>query len=383
MNTNKVIGIDASNIRAGGGVIHLIEILKAAKPVDYGIRKIIIWGGTKTLNRIVDKPWLEKVYHPYLDRSFIYRLYWAIFKLKKLAKTHYIDLLFVPGGSDASNFQPMVAMSQNLLPFEWKELKRYGWTFSTLKGMILRVVQSTTFKKANGVIFMTNYAQLATLKVTGKLKANQIIIGHGINPVFDYKPDISRYKYDFNFSSPCRILYVSGLEPYKQHCSVAEAVSILRSQGLPVFLDLVGPTGIGYKRLFETIERVDSRKEYIKYHGSVPYEELKQFYSSADIGVFASTCETFGQIVTETMSAGLPLACSNRSAMPEILEDSGIYFDPEKPLEIAESIKTLMMDPILRFNCALNAYKRSKNFTWEKCAATTFEFLSIHLKNLN
>ncbi|MHA8098002.1 glycosyltransferase family 4 protein [Aquirufa aurantiipilula] len=380
MVPNKVIGIDASNIRAGGGVTHLIELLKAAEPAQFGIGKFIVWGGTKTLGRIEDRPWLDKIHHPYLDKSLLHRLYWAIFILKKEVVAQNIDLLFVPGGSDASNFQPMVTISQNLLPFEWKELKRYGWTFSTLKGILLRFVQGATFKKAQGVIFMTQYAQAATLKVTGKLHGDQVVIGHGINPMFDHKPTAERYQHSFSPTSPCRILYVSGLEPYKQQWYVAEAVNILHQQGYPIYLDLVGPMGLGYKRLMNTLERLDPKQEFMRFHGAVPYEELKQMYASADIGVFASTCETFGQIVTEAMSAGLPMACSNRSAMPEILEDCGIYFDPENPAEIAESLKILVENPTLRFSYATKAYQKSKNFTWEKCAHQTLGFLESQLK---
>ncbi|MDF5690848.1 glycosyltransferase family 4 protein [Aquirufa aurantiipilula] len=380
MKQNAIIGIDASNIRAGGGVTHLIELLKAAEPAQYGIEKFIIWGGSKTLGRIEEKPWIQKIHHPYLDKSFLHRLYWAIFKLKKEAFIHKIDLLFVPGGSDASNFQPMVTMSQNLLPFEWKELKRYGWTFSTLKGILLRFVQGATFKKAQGVIFMTQYAQAAAIKVTGKLNADQVVIGHGINPMFDHEPQAERYQHTFSPTSPCRLLYVSGLEPYKQQWHVAEAASLLQQQGYPIYLDLVGPMGLGYQRLMETLERLDPQQRFIRYHGAVPYEELKQMYASADIGVFASTCETFGQIVTEAMSAGLPMACSNRSAMPEILEDCGIYFDPENPAEIAESLKILIENPTLRFSYATKAYQKSKNFTWEKCAHQTLGFLESQLK---
>jgi hypothetical protein len=87
-----IIGIDASNIRAGGGVTHLIELLKAAKPEKSNIKKFIVWGGSKTLGRIENQPWLEKVHHPYLDKSLIYRLFWVTLNLKKEAIAGYSQL---------------------------------------------------------------------------------------------------------------------------------------------------------------------------------------------------------------------------------------------------------------------------------------------------
>ncbi len=50
-----ILGIDASNLRRGGGITHLVEVLKAAKPQDYGFTKVIVWSGSSTLDQIKDK----------------------------------------------------------------------------------------------------------------------------------------------------------------------------------------------------------------------------------------------------------------------------------------------------------------------------------------
>jgi glycosyltransferase involved in cell wall biosynthesis len=92
--------------------------------------------------------------------------------------------------------------------------------------------------------------------------------------------------------------------------------------------------------------------------------------------VFASSCETFGQILVEAMSAGLPIACSNRSVMPELLGDAGVYFDPEQPAEIASAIRTLFDSPELRSRLARESFKKAKNYSWARCADETFSFIS-------
>jgi glycosyltransferase involved in cell wall biosynthesis len=143
---------------------------------------------------------------------------------------------------------------------------------------------------------------------------------------------------------------------------------------------LVGPKGPGLKRLEDTLKRLDPDERFIKYHGPVKYENLKNMYASADIGVFASSCETFGQILTEAMSAGLPMACSDRSAMKEILETNGVYFNPESPDEISIAILKLMEDYYLRASLANEAYLKSKTYSWDKCANETLEFLAINAR---
>jgi glycosyltransferase involved in cell wall biosynthesis len=76
------------------------------------------------------------------------------------------------------------------------------------------------------------------------------------------------------------------------------------------------------------------------------------------------------------MAAGLPIACSNRSSLHETLGDAGLYFDPEKPMEIAAAIRKLIEDHILRAEKAEAALDRAKEFTWERCARETFDFIA-------
>ena len=66
------------------------------------------------------------------------RTIWQIFKLSAEVKKEGCSILFVPGGSYAGTYLPVVTMSQNLLPFEINELKRFGFSFMTLKLLMLR-----------------------------------------------------------------------------------------------------------------------------------------------------------------------------------------------------------------------------------------------------
>ena len=158
------LGIDASNLRAGGGVNHLMELLRIKHPHDYGFDKIIVWGGSSTLDRLEERPWLCKVYEPLLDRALPMRLYWQRFILDRLVWREECDLLFIPGGSYFGTFRPFVTMSQNLIPFQWREVKRYGVSWMFLRNLLLFWSQKQTFQSANGVIFLTNYAKDIVIK---------------------------------------------------------------------------------------------------------------------------------------------------------------------------------------------------------------------------
>ena len=53
------IGINAVNIRAGGGLNHLKEILLNLDPAMFNIEKVIIWSNKSTITHIPDLKWIK------------------------------------------------------------------------------------------------------------------------------------------------------------------------------------------------------------------------------------------------------------------------------------------------------------------------------------
>ncbi len=226
------------------------------------------------------------------------------------------------------------------------------------------------------MIYLTQYARDTVLKVTGAQRGRSVIIPHGISPRFFLPLRPQRSAMEFNDTQPCRVLYVSIIDLYKHQWQVAEAVAQLRLAGVPLVLDLVGPPGAGMNRLIDTLHRIDPLATFIRYRGAVAYDELHEIYKSADIGVFASSCENMPNILLEGMAAGLPMACSRKDPMPEILGDAGAYFDPENPDDIARALRKLIHCPGLRTRLVGSSVERAQAFHWRRCASETFRFLA-------
>jgi glycosyltransferase involved in cell wall biosynthesis len=108
----------------------------------------------------------------------------------------------------------------------------------------------------------------------------------------------------------------------------------------------------------------------------VPQADLPGYLAEADIFVFASSCENMPVTLVEAMAVGLPIACSNRGPMPEVLGDGGVYFDPEDPAGIVGAVQTLIDDPALRAHCARRAHQLAQQYSWRRCAHETFGFLA-------
>ena len=82
-------------------------------------------------------------------------------------------------------------------------------------------------------------------------------------------------------------------------------------------------------------------------------------------------------ILLESMAAGLPIACSGRGPMPEILGSAGVYFDPENAGSIADALRSLISDDHLRTKIALAAHEAARAYSWERCADETLRYLAL------
>ena len=279
----------------------------------------------------------------------------------------------IPGGG----FRPFVTMSRSLLPFQAVERRRYGLSAMGLKMVLLRAAQASTFRHADGVIFLNAYARDVVLEATGPLPGRTTIVSHGVHDDFRLAPRPQPPPAHFRPERPFRLLYVSNIEPYKHQWHVVDAVARLRARGLPFSLELVGHSYASARHRFDAaLAAADLEGRAIRYTGPAAREALVRRYHEADAFVFASSCENMPNILLEAMAAGLPIACADRGPMPGVLGDAGLYFDPERPATIEAALDRLFADPALRGALADRAHRRAGAFRWARCADETFAFLA-------
>lgn len=76
--------------------------------------------------------------------------------------------------------------------------------------------------------------------------------------------------------------------------------------------------------------------------GHVADRELVSLYKSASVLVQPSLLEGFGLTALEAMSCGTPVVASSTGALPEILEDPDLLFDPTNPADMARRIARIL-----------------------------------------
>jgi glycosyltransferase involved in cell wall biosynthesis len=267
-------------------------------------------------------------------------------------------------------------MSQNMLPFESRELWRYGPSWTGLRLRLIRSGQAATFRRADGVIFLTHYAA-RTIRSLVRFAASAAIIPHGVQDAFRQRPRLDPEPDAYGPTRPFRCLYVSIIDAYKHQPVVALAASRLRQAGIPIAVDFVGPPVEPWaRRLRRTLRSLDSEGRFLRYLGAIDHRRLPDVYAGADAFVFASSCENLPNILLEAMASSLPIACSSRGPMPEVLRDAGVYFDPENVDSLTRALEALFKDPALRARLAADASRLAAGYTWARCADSTFAFVA-------
>jgi glycosyltransferase involved in cell wall biosynthesis len=85
--------------------------------------------------------------------------------------------------------------------------------------------------------------------------------------------------------------------------------------------------------------------------------------------------EGWGLPVVEAFSLGIPVACSNAAALPEVASGAALLFDPENKDAIAGAVLRLWEDEALREDLRRRGRARAAQLSWDKTART---FRSIY-----
>jgi len=113
-------------------------------------------------------------------------------------------------------------------------------------------------------------------------------------------------------------------------------------------------------------------KDRVKFIGYLEDEDIPTLYSLADLFVYPSLYEGFGFPVLESFACETPLICSNATSLPEVAGDAAYLVDAKNYHNIAKAVVDVVSNPILRNSLVDKGKKRVTQFTWDKCAQSTY-----------
>lgn len=160
------------------------------------------------------------------------------------------------------------------------------------------------------------------------------------------------------------VTFVGRLVREKRLDTLTAMFAALARRGVPVRALLVGE---GPER--EAIARALPGATFT---GQLAGTELATAYASADLFVFPSDTETFGNVTLEAMASGLPALCANATGSRSLVIDgeTGYLLDPDHPDRFADHVTALVADTGLRRRLAEAARARALTLTWDAAMAS-------------
>jgi glycosyltransferase involved in cell wall biosynthesis/predicted metal-dependent phosphoesterase TrpH len=139
-----------------------------------------------------------------------------------------------------------------------------------------------------------------------------------------------------------RLLYVGRISREKDLDVLADAYRRLRKEGLPIQLFFVGH-GPYSDALAKSLPEAF-------FTGYLTGTELAKAYASADVFVFPSTTDTFGNVILEAQACGLPVVVSDSGGPKELVDDrtTGLITKSHDVEDFANAIRALVTNPALR-----------------------------------
>ncbi|CAG4887786.1 glycosyltransferase family 4 protein [Paraburkholderia saeva] len=176
------------------------------------------------------------------------------------------------------------------------------------------------------------------------------------------------------------LIYPANFWKHKNHEMLLTAFGMACSGGgLATDIKLVctGAPGARQEWLMNAA-RAMNLGDRITFPGYLPNSELSTLVSHCRGVVFPSLYEGFGLPVIEAMAAGVPVACSNTTSLPEVAAEAAILFDPRVPDQIADAMITLVGDEALRARLIHAGQQRANEFSDSRRMANEYWDLFLH-----
>ena len=287
----------------------------------------------------------------------IYCILWELFLVPWHAKKYMADRIVFPRG-----FRPLICRAgtkkikdtvviHDLIPFYYNE--NYPGVFNKLENAYIMNRLKSSIRWADRIVTGSEYSKEDILEKVPGCGNKITVIQDGLNNV--------SYEADGEASGKYIVAMTSGL-PHKNAKGVLKAYEAYYEEAVDGFELVV--IGIENTSIYPEMKN-EAAKRVTCYKFFESFQEVCKVAANAKAYLFLSYMEGFGFPPLEAMQLGVPVVCSNRSSLPEVVGNAGILVDPDDIEGVAEALITVTTDEELRKELIAKGYENIKRFSWE------------------
>ncbi len=169
------------------------------------------------------------------------------------------------------------------------------------------------------------------------------------------------------------ILYVGTIEGRKRLLNIIKA---LKGMKIDIPLVVVGKPTQYLKKVNKYISE-NQLEDRIYFYHNILLEDLQVIYQLSEVFVYPSVFEGFGIPILEALSSKTPVITTKDGCFSEAGGKSSIYIDTANIDELAEAIKNVLTNSLLRKKMLADGYEYAQNFREEKIVKN---LMDVYLK---
>ena len=214
-----------------------------------------------------------------------------------------------------------------------------------------------SMKKADSIITISEYSKEDILDKVPGCGDKITVINNGFNDVTYQKSDHEKQQETQDY-----IVAMTSALPHKNAKGVLAAYETYYQKAQNP-LDLV-VLGLADTSLYPQMDK-EAAGHVRCYKFFEKFEDMCRMAAGGKAYLFLSYVEGFGFPPLEAMQLGVPVVCSNRSSLPEVVGDAGILVDPDDYEAVAQALLQVTTGEEQREELIRKGYENIRRFSWD------------------
>lgn len=296
----------------------------------------------------------------------LYCIWWELVLVRQYAKKYQADRVLFPRG-----YRPMgrkgsigsrngkrikdTILIHDLIPFYYD--KHYPGVFNRLENAYIMYRLKVSMKKADSIITISDYSKADILDKVPGCGDKITVINNGFNDVTYQKSAHEKKQETQDY-----IVAMTSNLPHKNAKGVLAAYETYYHKAQNP-LDLV-VLGLADTSLYLQMDK-EAAGHVRCYKFFEKFEDMCRMAAGGKAYLFLSYVEGFGFPPLEAMQLGVPVVCSNRSSLPEVVGDAGILVDPDDYEAVAQALLQVTTREEQREELIRKGYENIRRFSWD------------------